>query len=55
VPQPDAQLLWRAKRLLPVPYTRVAGLLGRLAPSPEQPSPEATTPSLDRSLDTEGA
>lgn len=32
VPQPDAQLLWLGKRLLPTPYTRVAGLLGRLAP-----------------------
>jgi len=32
VPQLDAQLVWRLKRLLPVPYTRVAGLLGRLAP-----------------------
>lgn len=33
VPQPDAQLLWRTKRLLPAPYTRVAGLLGRFAPT----------------------
>jgi NAD(P)-dependent dehydrogenase (short-subunit alcohol dehydrogenase family) len=33
VPQPDAQLLWRAKRLLPVPYTRIAGLLGRVVPT----------------------
>ena len=32
VPQPDAQLLWRAKRLAPTPYTRVAGLMGRIAP-----------------------
>ncbi|MPY98915.1 MAG: SDR family NAD(P)-dependent oxidoreductase [Actinophytocola sp.] len=32
VPQPDAQLLWRAKRLLPTPYARVAGLLGRFVP-----------------------
>jgi NAD(P)-dependent dehydrogenase (short-subunit alcohol dehydrogenase family) len=33
VPQPDAQLLWRTKRLLPGPYTRVAGLVGRFAPT----------------------
>jgi short-subunit dehydrogenase len=33
VPQPDAQVLWRTKRLLPAPYTRVAGLLGRFAPT----------------------
>lgn len=32
VPQLDAQLLWRTKRLLPAPYTRAAGLLGRLVP-----------------------
>jgi NAD(P)-dependent dehydrogenase (short-subunit alcohol dehydrogenase family) len=32
VPQLDAQMLWRTKRLLPTPYARVAGLLGRLAP-----------------------
>ncbi len=32
VPQPDAQLLWRTKRLAPTPYTRAAGLLGRIAP-----------------------
>ncbi len=32
VPQPDAQLLWHAKRLLPTPYARVAGLLGRFMP-----------------------
>jgi NAD(P)-dependent dehydrogenase (short-subunit alcohol dehydrogenase family) len=32
VPQLDAQLVWRAKRLLPTPYTRGAGLLGRLLP-----------------------
>jgi NAD(P)-dependent dehydrogenase (short-subunit alcohol dehydrogenase family) len=36
VPQLDAQLLWRTKRLLPVPYTRVAGLVGRFAPTPER-------------------
>ncbi|OZM71218.1 short-chain dehydrogenase [Amycolatopsis antarctica] len=36
VPQPDAQLLWHAKRLLPTPYARVAGLLGRFAPGPQQ-------------------
>ena len=29
MPQVDAQLLWRIKRLLPAPYTRAAGLLGR--------------------------
>ena len=32
VPQFDAQLLWRTKRLLPTPYTRAAGLLGRFMP-----------------------
>lgn len=32
VPQPDARLLWLTKRLLPTPYARLAGLLGRLAP-----------------------
>lgn len=35
VPQLDAQLIWRAKRLLPVPYTRVLGLIGRLLPASE--------------------
>jgi NAD(P)-dependent dehydrogenase (short-subunit alcohol dehydrogenase family) len=35
VPQLDAQLLWRTKRLLPAPYTRAAGLLGRFAPEPD--------------------
>lgn len=35
VPQLDAKLLWRLKRVAPVPYTRAAGLLGRLAPSAE--------------------
>lgn len=35
VPQPDAQLLWHAKRFLPTPYTRIAGLLGRFAPGAE--------------------
>lgn len=35
VPQLDAQLLWRTKRLLPAPYTRAAGLLGRLVPDEE--------------------
>ncbi|MDQ6526957.1 SDR family NAD(P)-dependent oxidoreductase [Nocardioides sp. LHD-245] len=35
VPQLDAQLLWRTKRLLPAPYTRVAGLIGRFAPDEE--------------------
>lgn len=32
VPQLDAQLIWRAKRLLPVPYARALGLIGRLVP-----------------------
>ena len=32
VPQPDAQLIWATKRLLPTPYTRVSGVLGRIAP-----------------------
>ena len=31
LPQVDAKLIWRAKRLLPVLYTRGAGLLNRLA------------------------
>ena len=35
VPQPDAQMLWHAKRLLPTPYARVAGLLGRFVPAPQ--------------------
>jgi NAD(P)-dependent dehydrogenase (short-subunit alcohol dehydrogenase family) len=35
LPQIDARATWRLKRLLPVPYARAAGLLGRLAPSPE--------------------
>ena len=35
VPQPDAQLLWRSKRLLPGPYTQMAGLIGRFTPDPE--------------------
>lgn len=35
VPQLDAQLLWRTKRLLPVPYTRAAGLMGRFVPEEE--------------------
>ena len=35
VPQPDAQLLWRSKRLLPGLYARAAGLLGRFTPDPE--------------------
>lgn len=35
VPQLDAQLLWRTKRLLPAPYTRAAGLLGRFVPDEE--------------------
>jgi len=49
VPQLDAQMIWRTKRLLPAPYTRVAGLLGRLAPAPEtSETPDANEPSLDR-------
>jgi len=32
VPQLNAQLVWRLKRLLPVPYTRALGLAGRFAP-----------------------
>lgn len=32
LPQPDAQLLWRAKRMLPGPYARAAGLMDRVAP-----------------------
>lgn len=36
VPQLDARALWHAKRHLPVTYTRVSGLLGRLAPTPEE-------------------
>lgn len=32
VPQVDAQLLWRTKRLVPGLYTRGAGLISRLAP-----------------------
>ncbi|MEC3977439.1 SDR family NAD(P)-dependent oxidoreductase [Amycolatopsis sp. H20-H5] len=32
VPQPDARLLWLGKRLLPLPYARAAGLIGRFAP-----------------------
>lgn len=35
VPQLDAQLLWRTKRLLPAPYTRIAGLMGRFVPEEE--------------------
>lgn len=35
VPQPDAQLLWRSKRLLPGPYARMAGLMGRFTPDAE--------------------
>jgi NAD(P)-dependent dehydrogenase (short-subunit alcohol dehydrogenase family) len=35
VPQLDAQLLWRTKRLLPTPYTRAVGLLSRLVPEEE--------------------
>ncbi|MBB5914883.1 NAD(P)-dependent dehydrogenase (short-subunit alcohol dehydrogenase family) [Nocardia transvalensis] len=30
VPQVEAKLIWQSKRLLPVPYTRAAGLLERL-------------------------
>ncbi|MBF6179885.1 7-alpha-hydroxysteroid dehydrogenase [Nocardia otitidiscaviarum] len=31
VPQVEAKLIWQSKRLLPVPYTRAAGLIERLA------------------------
>jgi short-subunit dehydrogenase len=44
VPQLDAQLLWRTKRLLPAAYTRGAGLMGRFMP-------EAT--ALDQPVPTE--
>lgn len=33
MPQLDAKLLWRAKRLLPGPYTQVAGLIGQIGPT----------------------
>ncbi|EME64262.1 SDR family NAD(P)-dependent oxidoreductase [Amycolatopsis decaplanina] len=36
VPQPDARLLWHAKRFVPVPYTRIAGLLGRFLPAEKE-------------------
>lgn len=36
VPQLDAQLLWRTKRLLPAPYAKAAGLLGRFVPTETQ-------------------
>ncbi len=42
LPQIDARVTWRLKRLLPVPYARAAGLIGRLAPSPE------TSPTAER-------
>lgn len=32
LPQLDAKVLWRLKRLAPAPYTRMSGLLGRFAP-----------------------
>lgn len=36
LPQLDAKALWRLKRLAPAPYARVAGLVGRFAPDPEE-------------------
>lgn len=36
LPQLDAKALWRLKRLAPAPYARVAGLVGRFAPEPEE-------------------
>jgi len=30
VPQLDARMIWRTKRLLPTPYIRLVGLVGRL-------------------------
>jgi short-subunit dehydrogenase len=38
LPQLDAKLAWLVKRLVPVPYTRVSGLLGRLAPTAATPA-----------------
>ncbi|MFE0021428.1 SDR family NAD(P)-dependent oxidoreductase [Amycolatopsis sp. NPDC059021] len=35
VPQPDARILWHAKRFLPGPYARTAGLAGRFLPGAE--------------------
>jgi short-subunit dehydrogenase len=32
LPQLDAKAMWRIKRLAPVPYARMAGLIGRIAP-----------------------
>jgi NAD(P)-dependent dehydrogenase (short-subunit alcohol dehydrogenase family) len=34
LPQLDAKVVWRLKRLLPAQYAQVAGLIGRLAPNP---------------------
>lgn len=36
MPQLDAKALWRLKRLAPAQYARVAGLLGRIVPEPDQ-------------------
>lgn len=50
VPQLDAQLLWRTKRLLPAPYARGAGLLGRLMPdaqSDDQPDKQPDNQNHD--------
>ncbi|MFC6879387.1 MULTISPECIES: SDR family NAD(P)-dependent oxidoreductase [Actinomadura] len=33
LPQPDARLVWRLKRHVPVTYVRTLGLLGRLGPA----------------------
>jgi len=38
VPQPEAQLVWHAKRYIPATYTRVMGLAARIA------APSASTP-----------
>lgn len=48
VPQLDAQLLWRTKRLLPAPYTRAAGLLGRFVPDAEPTTPAHQTDQTDQ-------
>jgi short-subunit dehydrogenase len=38
VPQPDAQLLWHAKRYLPATYTRAMGLAGRFTRGTPEPA-----------------
>ncbi|WP_082605822.1 SDR family NAD(P)-dependent oxidoreductase [Nocardioides sp. Root190] len=52
VPQLDAQLLWRTKRLLPAPYTRAAGLLGRFVPDAEPTTPAHQTDQTDQTDQT---